>query len=244
MGWSLKALFYITYALYKGRCLIADVFRDVVKLEGDFRVDELAGRFIGVMVNPGEEALEGCLRVSFKREELLERLLHGLRRRRVRFRVIYRGRGNVVLWFRHGSVCKLCPLVHSSGEAVPKTMLVTPMGLLFEFVSAGGGCVDEGLFDILVSGTAKEMMSYMLTPKEQEVLYHAYFRGYYSQPRRVTLEELSKELGLSKSTLNEILRSAERKIVTAYMRHDLPHLVVSKILEKIAKSKPTPVEGS
>jgi hypothetical protein len=62
-------------------------------------------------------------------------------------------------------------------------MLVTPMGLLFEFVSAGGGCVDESLSDILVSGTAEEMMSYMLTPKEQEVLYHAYFRGYYSQPR-------------------------------------------------------------
>jgi len=80
-------------------------------------------------------------------------------------------------------MCKLCPLVHSSGEAVPKTMLVTPMGLLFEFTSAGGGCVDESLFDILVSGTAEEMMSYMLTPKEQEVLYHAYFRGYYSQPR-------------------------------------------------------------
>jgi len=239
----LKALFYITYALYKGRCLIADVFRDVVKLEGNLRVDELAGRFIGVRVNPGEGALEGCLRVSFKREELLKRLLLSLRRRRVQFRVIYKGRGNIVLWFKHGNMCKLCPLVHSSGGVIPKTMLVTPMGLLFEFVSAGGGCVDESSFNILVSGTAEEMMSYMLTPKEQEVLYHVYFRGYYSQPRRVTLEELSKELGLSRSTLNEILRSAERKIVTAYMRHDLPHLIVSKILEKIAKSKPTPIEG-
>ncbi len=42
---------------------------------------------------------------------------------------------------------------------------------------------------------------------------------------------------MSKSTLNEILRSAEGKIVTAYMRHDLPHLIVGKILEKIARSK-------
>jgi len=80
-------------------------------------------------------------------------------------------------------------------------------------------------------------MDYMLTPREQEVLYYAYFRGYYDAPRRVSLEELSRELGIAKSTLNEILRSAERKIVTAYMRHDLPHLILRRVLEKNTKAK-------
>jgi len=56
-------------------------------------------------------------------------------------------------------------------------------------------------------------------------------------PRRVSLEELSRELGIAKSTLNEILRGAERKIVTAYMRHDLPHLILRRVLEETQRLK-------
>jgi Predicted DNA binding protein len=115
-------------------------------------------------------------------------------------------------------------------------MLVTPLGLLFEFISGSRKGLDVGLFDILLSGSVREMMDYMLTPREQEVLYYAYFRGYYSQPHSVTLDRLAEELGVSKSALSEILRSAERKIVSAYMRHDLPHLIVSKVLERALRS--------
>ena len=73
-------------------------------------------------------------------------------------------------------------------------MLVTPLGLLFEFISGSRKGLDVGLFDILLSGSVREMMDYMLTPREQEVLYYAYFRGYYSQPHSVTLDRLAEEL--------------------------------------------------
>ena len=163
---------------------------------------------------------------------LLAELLRELRRRRIPRRVVYRSKGNSVLWFKHSGVCSFCPLIHAAEGAVPKTMLVTPLGLLFEFILCGGEWVCNGPFEVLASGSAQEMMDYMLTPREQEVIHYAYTRGYFNQPRGATLDLIAAELRLSKSSLHEILRSATRKIITAYMRHDLPHLVVSRILEK------------
>jgi len=51
------------------------------------------------------------------------------------------------------------------------------------------------------------------------------------------LDQLARELNLSKSALSEILRKAERKVMTAYMRHDLPHLIISKVLKKVKELK-------
>lgn len=52
-----------------------------------------------------------------------------------------------------------------------------------------------------------------LTRRQAEVLSLAIERGYYDVPKRVTLEELARELGIAKSTLSEVLRSAERKMI-------------------------------
>ena len=38
-------------------------------------------------------------------------------------------------------------------------------------------------------------------------------QGYFDFPRKVGLTELSKRLGIKASTLSEILRSAERKVM-------------------------------
>jgi hypothetical protein len=225
------------YALYKGRCTLANIFKNVVASHFEnFDGDELVGRFIGVRTDLSEGALEGCLRVSFEHTKLLDELLTSFMRHRILYRIVYKSKSNIVLWFKHGgNVCKICPVVHATSGITPKAMLVTPLGLLFEFILRDRSNIDENSFHILVSGSADEMMDYMLTAKEQEALYYAYSRGYYSQPRKITLRRLAFELGLSKSTLNEILRSAERKILTAYMRHDLPHLIVNKVLTRKAK---------
>lgn len=229
-------MFRITYALYKGDCVYTRVFRESVSLNAEgFNGDELVGRFIGVRLCDG--GIEGCIRVSYASQELLESLLNRFRVYKIRYRIVYRGKGNIVLYFSYDKCfCSFCPLIKSTGGVVPKTMLVSPLGLLFEFVVADGVELDSELFEVLLSGSAHEIMDYMLTPREQEVLYYAYSRGYYSTPRRVTLRKLSEELRVKPSTLNEILRSAERKIVTAYMRHDLPHLILRRLLEKLNRS--------
>uniref|UniRef100_A0A7C3SMH2 HTH bat-type domain-containing protein n=1 Tax=Thermofilum pendens TaxID=2269 RepID=A0A7C3SMH2_THEPE len=53
----------------------------------------------------------------------------------------------------------------------------------------------------------------LLTPLQRRVLSEALRRGFFEWPRRVSLEELSRELGVSKVTLSEHLRRGERKLL-------------------------------
>lgn len=57
-----------------------------------------------------------------------------------------------------------------------------------------------------------------LTSKEAMVLKVAYEMGYFNYPRSVNLEDLAKELKLSKATVDYYLRSALRKLISNYAR--------------------------
>jgi predicted DNA binding protein len=56
----------------------------------------------------------------------------------------------------------------------------------------------------------------LLTPLEYLVLKRAYEMGYFEWPRRCSLEQLSRDLKLSKSTTLEHLRKAIRKLIGEY----------------------------
>jgi predicted DNA binding protein len=45
----------------------------------------------------------------------------------------------------------------------------------------------------------------------------AFELGYFDIPSRITLDELASRVGCSKSTLNIILRRAERKIISDHL---------------------------
>lgn len=55
--------------------------------------------------------------------------------------------------------------------------------------------------------------SSVLTEKQRRALDVAMSRGYYDEPKAVTLSELAGDLGISKSALSRRLRSAESKIL-------------------------------
>ncbi len=124
-------------------------------------------------------------------------------------------------------VCKphTCPLDAAPPASLVKSVVVTPRGVIVEFVVAkhsirreleaqGYRVLEDKPIGPLDTG---------LTPKQEAILVEAYLKGYYSYPRRVNLRRLAEELGLSVSTLAELLRKAEAKIVEAYILNELPH---------------------
>ncbi|AGT35726.1 hypothetical protein N186_06940 [Thermofilum adornatum] len=54
-----------------------------------------------------------------------------------------------------------------------------------------------------------------LTPLQREVISRAVIRGYFDWPRKFSLTDLAKELGVSKATLAEHIRRSEAKILSS-----------------------------
>jgi DNA-binding transcriptional ArsR family regulator len=58
---------------------------------------------------------------------------------------------------------------------------------------------------------------YSLTEKQQRTLISAFRLGYFEIPRKISFEELSRQLGLGRSTVSEHLRKAETRLISALL---------------------------
>ncbi|HEV2137918.1 MAG TPA: helix-turn-helix domain-containing protein [Nitrososphaerales archaeon] len=58
----------------------------------------------------------------------------------------------------------------------------------------------------------------VLTGRQEEVIRKAFSLGYFDYPRRTDSMMLAKELGVSVSTLSEVMRAAQRRIFAEYVR--------------------------
>lgn len=56
----------------------------------------------------------------------------------------------------------------------------------------------------------------LLTSRQEQILYIAFERGYFDFPKKVGLEELAHQVGVKPSTLTEILRRGQRKVLEQY----------------------------
>ena len=57
-----------------------------------------------------------------------------------------------------------------------------------------------------------------LTSRQEQIVKMALEMGYFEFPKKIRLEELSQRLGISAGTLSEILRRAEKHILTMYFK--------------------------
>jgi len=70
--------------------------------------------------------------------------------------------------------------------------------------------------DIEVAAVKNVKSAGMLTDRQEQVVSLAYKLGYFEFPKKVNLSQLASKVGVSKSTLSEVLRAAEAKILHAY----------------------------
>ena len=85
-------------------------------------------------------------------------------------------------------------------KAVPKVKTTT----YFEVISF----IKRTLHDIYLLKLLPK-----LSPKQREAIEFAYKRGYYEYPKKIGLDQLSKLMGIGKSTFQEHLKKAEGKLI-------------------------------
>jgi len=57
----------------------------------------------------------------------------------------------------------------------------------------------------------------LLTPLEYEIMVRALSKGFFENPRKISLEELSEDFGISKATLNFHIRKALKKLLCLFL---------------------------
>ncbi len=158
----------------------------------------------------------------------------------LRFQVLFENCFNKVVRLvlpRAKCVHSWCPLFEIPLGIMAKSVILAPDYILLEVVAVKRSLLkkleDKGC-RIIRSGSISGM-DYMLTPRQEQMLIYAFEKGYYSFPRRIGLAELARELGLSVSTLSELIRKAEGKVVKAFMVHELPHYLCNPMLTASVK---------
>ena len=76
-------------------------------------------------------------------------------------------------------------------------------------------------FDILATGeheTDGKAFSSMITSRQEEVLEAAVELGYYNEPRRASLEDISEAVGVTPGTVGEHLRKVEKRVFSEIVR--------------------------
>jgi predicted DNA binding protein len=58
----------------------------------------------------------------------------------------------------------------------------------------------------------------ILTPRQQEVIRTALSAGFFDYPRKADTVEVAAQLGISVSTLSEVIRAAQRRVFSEYVR--------------------------
>ena len=203
--------------------------------------DAIAVRVLRANVDPSLPAAELWVRVSGD-QRLIERLEEEVRRLGGSVQRLYSNRFNTVYRMvfqecpcvKDGRLEAGCPLLAAPLGLMNKSVVVTPSGVLYEYIVASRRGLErlEAMGCRVVLAHGIDEYDYMLSEKQELALIYAYLMGYYRFPRSVSLKALAEKLGLSVSTLAELLRRAEAKVVEAFVRHELPHYLVSIVLSR------------
>ncbi len=58
----------------------------------------------------------------------------------------------------------------------------------------------------------------VLTPRQEDILWYALDKGYFDDPKGITLVEVAEEFDVSVSTASEMIRKSQRKVVGEFFK--------------------------
>ncbi|MBI3022153.1 MAG: helix-turn-helix domain-containing protein [Thaumarchaeota archaeon] len=110
-----------------------------------------------------------------------------------------------------GALCVTCPYNGESKEGRWK-ILVRDSDTLKTLLTK----LERQKVSVKIADVSNVSQDDELTARQREVLSKAISLGFYEFPRKIDLTSLSKTVNIKPSTLSEILRNAERKILAHY----------------------------
>lgn len=111
------------------------------------------------------------------------------------------------------------PIFFTSSDSLEVTCLGTDETFeqLFEDVDEGGPISIE-ILEMGEYDPDESSFSRMLTSRQEEVLEAAVESGYYTVPRRATLQEVADVVGIAPTTASEHLRKVEERVFSEIVR--------------------------
>ncbi len=77
---------------------------------------------------------------------------------------------------------------------------------------------EKGL-EVEINKITRTRVKGVLTNRQEQIIQAAFEAGYFDYPKRINLSELAKSLNITTSTLLEILRRSQRRIIEEYLEH-------------------------
>jgi predicted DNA binding protein len=72
-------------------------------------------------------------------------------------------------------------------------------------------------YDVRIIKMAEVKGREALTTRQEEIIRVAYEKGYFDYPKKISLRQLARLFGVSISTISEVLRTGQKKIIRAHL---------------------------
>jgi predicted DNA binding protein len=115
-----------------------------------------------------------------------------------------------------GAFCVTCPFRTENGASGKEGRWKLLLNDAEALKTVGNSLAQRGI-SMTVKDVSHAFHDELLTDRQKEIMGIAYKDGYFEFPRKNDLTEIAAELSIRPSTLSEILRRAEAKIVKHYV---------------------------
>ena len=140
----------------------------------------------------------------------------------VRMRNSVRLGEEAVVWFETDG-CDVCNTIVSKGAFLLTAWNIEGDRMVYTFITPNmetlrniTSTLKALNFELRILGVGKYKRRGVLTEKQEMALWLALEAGFFDYPKRINTSELSRKLGISPSTLSEIIRRGIRRLLEYY----------------------------